>query len=231
MGESKRSVDDVRLAAFDGLIGANLTPVAVQDNGGVPAATPSSLQALQAAVEAGFPWCDSLAGATQCVFGEGSATADVVFVGEAPGAEEDREGRPFVGPAGQKLDEIITAMGLDRGSVYICNVLKARPPGNRDPLPDEVAMAAPWLACQLRLIAPKVIVALGGAAAKHLLETTTGITRLRGRMGQWQDPDSDLVVPVMPTFHPAYLLRNYTPETRRAMWEDMQQVIALLEKQ
>ena len=228
MGNSKKPVADLRLAAFDALIGANLTPVAAPAGRGSQIAPQGSLQALQAFVEEGFPWCASLAGATQCVFGEGCETAEVVFVGEAPGAEEDRIGRPFVGPAGQKLDEILSAMGLTRSSVYICNVLKARPPANRAPLPDEVALSAPWLAAQIRLIRPRVIVALGGAAAKHLLETTTGITQLRGRMASWEDPESDLVVPVMPTFHPAYLLRNYTPETRRAMWEDMQQVTKIL---
>ncbi len=119
-------------------------------------------------------------------------------------------------------------MGFTRETVYICNVLKARPPENRAPLPDEVAMSAPWLAAQLRLIQPKVIVALGGAAAKFLLETTTGITRLRGQFASWTDPETGRVIPVMPTFHPAYLLRNYTPQTRREMWEDMQQVIGLL---
>ena len=217
---------DLRLAAFDQLMGVAVTPRPVEG----PAHTPAtgSLAALQAEVEKGFPWCESLAGATQCVFGEGSESADLVFVGEAPGAEEDRTGRPFVGPAGQKLDEIIVAMGFTRETVYICNVLKARPPENRAPLPDEVTMSAPWLAAQLRLIQPKVIVALGGAAAKFLLETTTGITRLRGQLASWTDSETGQVIPVMPTFHPAYLLRNYTPQTRREMWEDMQQVIGLL---
>jgi DNA polymerase len=186
------------------------------------------LDALKRAVEAEFPFCESLAGATACVFGEGDPTADLVFVGEAPGADEDRLGRPFVGAAGRKLDEIIKAMGLERDEVYICNVLKARPPGNRTPLPDEVAQATPWLYGQLRLIRPSVIVALGGPAAKLLLQTGQGITRLRGRMGVWQDPDSDLSIPVMPTFHPAYLLRNYTPEVRGQVWQDMQAVMGVM---
>ncbi len=217
---------DLRLAAFDQLMGIAVTPRPVE--GPAQTRATGSLAALQTEIEKGFPWCESLAGATQCVFGEGNESADLVFVGEAPGAEEDRAGRPFVGPAGRKLDEIITAMGFTRETVYICNVLKARPPENRAPLPDEVAMSAPWLAAQLRLIQPKVIVALGGAAAKFLLETTTGITRLRGQFASWTDPETGRVIPVMPTFHPAYLLRNYTPQTRREMWEDMQQVIGLL---
>jgi len=162
------------------------------------------------------------------VFGEGAADARLVFVGEGPGAEEDRQGRPFVGPAGGKLDEIIAAMGLSREEVYICNVLKARPPGNRAPLPDEVAVSAPWLYAQLRLIGPRIIVALGGPAAKLLLDTQTGITRLRGRLGAWMDPESDLQIPVMPSFHPAYILRNYTDEVRRQVWQDMQAVMGVL---
>jgi DNA polymerase len=177
-------------------------------------------------VESQFPFCQSLSAASRCVFGEGNQEADLVFVGEAPGADEDRLGRPFVGAAGRKLDEIIAAMGFSRASVYICNVLKARPPKNRAPSPEEVALSAPWLYAQLRLIRPKVIIALGGPAAKLLLATNTGITRLRGQMGAWHDPESTLVVPVMPTFHPAYLLRNYTPEVRGQVWADMQAAIA-----
>ncbi len=187
-----------------------------------------SLDDLQREVEAAFPFSESLSAATACVFGDGDPNASLVFVGEAPGADEDRQGRPFVGPAGRKLDEIIKAMGLEREEVYICNVLKARPPGNRNPLPDEVAQATPWLYEQLRRIRPSVIVALGGPASKLLLQTHDGITRLRGHMGVWQDPEGDLEIPVMPTFHPAFLLRNYTAEVRGQMWQDMQAVMALL---
>jgi DNA polymerase len=143
-----------------------------------------------------------------------------MFIGEAPGEEEDRTGRPFVGRAGQKLDEIIKAMGMKREQVYIANVLKSRPPQNRTPLPHEVEACAPFLADQIRLIRPRVIVALGGPAAKWLLKTDIGITRLRGQWGNYQD--RDLCIPVMPTFHPAYLLRNYTVDTRQKMWSDMQ---------
>ncbi len=191
--------------------------------------TGDSLEDLRREVEAAFPFCESLSGATQCVFGEGDPDARVVFVGEAPGADEDRQGRPFVGPAGRKLDEIIKAMGFERDEVYICNVLKARPPGNRNPLPDEIAQASPWLYEQLRRIQPTVIVALGGPASKLLLQTQQGITRLRGRMGAWQDPEGDLSIPVMPTFHPAYLLRNYTAEVRGQVWQDMQVVMTALD--
>lgn len=223
-----------RLQAIDRTLGVQFRPLsAVMSqpdvrHADVAAAAPSggtdTLEALKSRVIQEFPFTESLQGATQPVFGEGDPNARLVFVGEAPGADEDRTGRPFVGAAGQKLDQIIAAMGLSREAVYICNVLKARPPKNRTPLPDEVAANAPYLGEQLRLIAPDVIVALGGPAAKFLLNTETGITRLRGRWGAWTDP-SGVSVPVMPTFHPAYLLRQYTPEVRGQMWADMQAVM------
>ena len=226
-----------RLAAIDRSLGVQFRPterVAPSPSTALAAASAAveldevdSLEALKTLAAQAFPFCASLGGAQQLVFGEGAADADLVFVGEAPGAEEDRSGRPFVGAAGEKLDQIITAMGLQRQQVYICNVLKARPPQNRRPMPDEVAVNAPYLTAQLDLIAPKAIVALGGPAAGFLLETNTGITKLRGRWGAWTSP-SGTQVPVMPTFHPAYLLRQYTPEIRGQMWGDMQQVMARL---
>lgn len=146
-----------------------------------------------------------------------------MFVGEAPGEEEDRTGRPFVGRAGQKLDEIIKAMGMTREQVYIANVLKSRPPENRTPLPNEVEACAPFLAEQIAIIQPKVLVALGGPAAKWLLRCDTGITRLRGQWALYEC--DDLHIPVMPTFHPAYLLRNYTVDTRKKVWSDMQEAL------
>jgi DNA polymerase len=149
-----------------------------------------------------------------------------MFIGEAPGEEEDRTGRPFVGRAGQKLDEIIAAMKMRREQVYIANILKSRPPNNRTPLLPEVEACAPFLREQIRIIRPAVIVALGGPAAKMLLQTDTGITRLRGQWGTYAD--GDLRIPVMPTFHPAYLLRNYTRDTRQKMWSDMQAVLERL---
>ncbi len=151
----------------------------------------------------------------QIVFGEGAADARVVFVGEGPGEEEDKSGRPFVGRAGELLTKMIEAVGWRREDVFICNIVKCRPPANRDPLPDEVATCQPFLERQIRAIAPRAIVTLGKPAISALLGRTVAITKLRG---QWQEFQG---VPVMPTYHPAYLLRNYTRETRQAVWDDL----------
>jgi len=182
------------------------------------------LEELRDRHDAECPHCTSVTTHTQTVFGEGHPAAQIMFIGEAPGEDEDLQGRPFVGRAGKKLDEIIHAMGLTREDVYIANVLKARPPNNRTPLPDEVARCSPFLVEQIRIIHPRVIVALGGPSAKLLLNTDTGITRLRGQWGVFHDGVRE--IPVMPTFHPAYLLRNYTRETRMQIWSDMRQVLA-----
>ena len=163
------------------------------------------------------------------VFGVGNPNADLMFIGEAPGADEDRQGEPFVGRAGQLLTKIIEAMKLTRDDVYIANVLKCRPPGNRNPEPDEVETCSPYLIRQIELIQPKVIVALGSFAAKMLLDTKTGITALRGQFHEYALANqSDNTPVIMPTFHPAYLLRN--PNAKREVWEDMQQVMELLDK-
>ncbi len=161
---------------------------------------------------------------TNIVFGVGSARARLLFVGEGPGADEDLQGEPFVGRAGRKLDEMIVAIGLERKDVYIANVVKCRPPDNRAPQPDEVATCSPFLFEQIAAIRPKVIVALGSPAAKLLLNTRVGITRLRGI---WH---SYCGLPVMPTFHPAYLLRAYTPENRRKVWEDLKAARARMDE-
>ena len=155
---------------------------------------------------------------TQIVFGEGNADARVVFVGEGPGEEEDKSGRPFVGRAGELLAKMIDAVGWRREDVYICNIVKCRPPGNRDPQPLEVATCEPFLHRQLHAIAPAAIVTLGKPAISALLGRTVAITRLRGRWLEWQG------IAVMPTYHPAYLLRNYTRETRQAVWDDLRAV-------
>ncbi len=157
---------------------------------------------------------------THIVFGVGNPRADLVFVGEAPGADEDTQGIPFVGKAGQLLTKIIEAMGLHRDNVYIANIIKCRPPGNRNPQPDEIAACEPFLIEQLDIIGPRVICALGTFSAQTLLKTKDPISRLRGRWHAYQG------IKLMPTFHPAYLLRN--PGEKKAVWEDMQQVMGEL---
>jgi uracil-DNA glycosylase family 4 len=160
-------------------------------------------------------------GRKQVVFGVGNPAADLMFVGEAPGADEDVQGEPFVGRAGQLLTKIIEAIGLTRADVYIANVIKCRPPGNRNPEPDEVATCEPFLARQIDLIHPKVIVALGTFAAKALLKTDAPISRIRGQVFEYRDGAK-----LIPTFHPAFLLRS--PERKRDVWEDMKKARALL---
>jgi uracil-DNA glycosylase family 4 len=165
--------------------------------------------------------CKLAPGRTHLVFGVGNPQARLMFVGEGPGEEEDRRGEPFVGRAGQLLTEIITkGMKLRREDVYIANVVKCRPPGNRNPEPDEVAACEPFLRRQIALVQPAVIVALGKFAAQTLLREKTPITKLRGRWFDYQG------VRLMPTFHPAYLLRN--PGDKRLVWEDVKQVMAVL---
>jgi uracil-DNA glycosylase len=155
---------------------------------------------------------------TQTVFARGTGASGLVFVGEGPGADEDAQGYPFVGKAGQLLDRMIEAMGFARDDVYVCNIVKCRPPKNRKPEPDEMATCRPYLAEQLELLAPSVIVALGATAVEGLLGIGGGITRLRGKWRLYQGR-----IAVMPTFHPAYLLR--TPEAKRDVWQDLQEVL------
>ncbi len=169
---------------------------------------------------------------TQTVFGEGDPDTPLLFIGEGPGENEDLQGRPFVGRAGELLDKMIVAMGLKRESVYIANVVKCRPPSNRTPSPMEIDACWDYLRRQIILIHPKVIVTLGAPATKTLLQTTTGISMLRGQW-QWFDrlmPQGPSF-PVMPTYHPAYLLRAYTPENRRKVWDDLQKVMSVLKGQ
>jgi DNA polymerase len=154
------------------------------------------------------------------VFGDGSATADLVFVGEGPGADEDAQGLPFVGRAGKLLTQMIEAMGLQRKQVYICNVVKCRPPGNRQPEKDEVDACSPFLFRQLDVLQPKVIVCLGATAAQTLLQTNRGISHFRG---QWLEYRG---YKMMATYHPAYLLRN--PAAKGDVWKDLQNVMAQL---
>ena len=162
-------------------------------------------------------------GRKQIVFGVGNPAADIMFVGEAPGADEDTQGVPFVGRAGQLLTKMIEAMGLSRDEVYIANVLKCRPPGNRDPQPDEVESCEPFLFQQIASIQPKVIIALGAFAARALLKTQDPISRMRGRVYQYRGAD------LIPTFHPSFLLRS--PGYKREAWDDLKKALGILGRQ
>ncbi len=158
---------------------------------------------------------------TNIVFGDGDPDADILFVGEGPGEQEDRQGLPFVGRAGELLTQMIEK-GLDipRSSVYICNIVKCRPPGNRTPLPDEVASCSPFLDAQIAAVRPKVIVSLGKPATSLLLGHDVAITRIRGTWHEYRG------IPLMPTLHPAYVLRQYTPEVRKNVWNDLKAALA-----
>lgn len=182
----------------------------------------SSLEEIRQEM-AGCRRCKLYGGAKNLVFGEGSASARLMFIGEAPGAEEDVQGRPFVGVAGQVLNNLLNKLGLQREEVYITNVVKSRPPENRDPEPDEIAACLPFLKMQIAAIQPQVIVTLGKIATQALLGTKEPITKMRG---QWQRYDH---IRVMPTFHPSYLLR--LPKERIKTWEDMQRVMEYLAEQ
>lgn len=165
---------------------------------------------------------------TNTVPGEGSASARIMFVGEAPGADEDAQGRPFVGRAGQLLDKIIKACGLKRGDVWIGNILKCRPPENRDPRPEEIISCLPYIQRQIELINPEIIVALGAHAARTLLNTNKAIGELRGQFLEYYAGIGRPPMKLIATFHPAYLLRNYSQENRRCVWDDMKKVLAEL---
>jgi uracil-DNA glycosylase family 4 len=183
----------------------------------VSAESRARLAALESEVS-GCTACRLHSTRKQTVFARGSGSSGLCFVGEGPGADEDAQGYPFVGAAGQLLDRMIEAMGLDRDEVYVCNIVKCRPPDNRKPLPDEMAACRPFLEAQLELLQPEVMVALGATAVQGLFGTTSGITRLRGNWRLYQGK-----IAVMPTFHPAYLLR--TPSAKREVWEDLKAVL------
>ena len=190
------------------------------------ASVPPPAEALQALAAHIGPACTRCKlhtlGRRQVVFGVGNPQARLMFVGEAPGEDEDKLGEPFVGRAGQLLTKIIEAMGLTREQVYIANLIKCRPPGNRNPEPDEVETCEPFLFEQLAIVQPRVVVALGKFASQSLLRTTEPITKLRGRVFDWRGAS------LVPTFHPAYLLRN--PPAKRDVWEDMKKVRDLLQR-
>ena len=164
--------------------------------------------------------CKLCTGRTNIVFGTGDPAAKLVFVGEGPGYDEDQKGEPFVGKAGQLLTKIIEAMNLTREKVYICNIIKCRPPGNRNPAPDEIKACFPFLERQLDAIRPDFICALGTFAAQTLLDSDETISKMRGRLHDYRG------MKLMPTYHPAYLLRN--PEKKRDVWEDMKKLISLM---
>ena len=173
--------------------------------------------------------CDLGSSRTNAVPGEGNPDARIMFVGEAPGADEDAQGRPFVGRAGQLLDKIIAACGLKRSDVFIGNILKCRPPGNRDPRAEEIISCLPYLQRQIEIIQPEVLIALGAHAAKTLLNTTKSIGQLRGQFHEYYSGIGRPPTKLMATYHTAYLLRNYSPENRRKVWEDMKKVLAELD--
>lgn len=195
------------------------------------AAAATSLAELKAALE-GFDGCALKMNATHTVFADGNAASRILFIGEAPGQEEDRQGLPFVGRAGKLLDKMMASILLDRSTAYITNVLNWRPPQNRDPSPEEAAMCLPFLRRHIELVNPGIIILLGAVAARHVLGFSEGIMKLRGRWLEYRV--GDVMIPVMATLHPAYLLRQ--PSHKKLAWRDLQaaekkiQSLGLLEK-
>jgi DNA polymerase len=219
IGQARGVLEGLAQAGVRQLPGVARTDAPAADALPSDASRPETLAAIRAELEA-CRCCGLCRERQKIVYGVGNEQARLVFVGEAPGREEDIQGEPFVGEAGKLLDRILFAMGLTRAEVYICNVLKCRPPRNRDPLPDEIATCLPFLQRQLKAIQPQVIVTLGKFAGQTLLQSETPISRLRGQWGEYQG------IPLMPTFHPAFLLRN--PAAKKEVWEDMKQVIQRL---
>ena len=182
------------------------------------AATARSIPEIRAALEA-FEGCPLKATATNLCLYDGNPEAKIMIVGEAPGAQEDRQGKPFVGPAGQLLDRMLAAIGLDRGMVYVTNLLYWRPPGNRNPTPGEIASCLPFLERQVEILQPKLLLLVGGMSAKTLLNRSEGILKLRGRWADYHHPRLEHPIPALPTLHPAYLLRQ--PAQKREAWRDL----------
>ena len=188
----------------------------------------TSLGALEAAIQ-GCLKCPLGPGRLRFVFGEGDPGAALMFIGEGPGRDEDLQGRPFVGKAGELLDRMIGAIGYERRQVYIANVVKCRPPDNRTPTGEEASACLGYLRRQIELIQPKVIVTLGATPLRELLGASEGITKVRG---QWRQLElGGRRIPVMPTYHPAYVLRQYTPEVRKAVWADLQEAKAWVDRE
>lgn len=185
----------------------------------------ASVDALRAALEH-FEGCALRATATRLCFADGEPTAPLMLVGEAPGAEEDRQGKPFVGPSGQLLDRMLASIGLDRRHAWITNVIYWRPPGNRPPTAQEIATCLPFLHRQIELVAPRLIVSVGGIAARALFGVDEGVTRLRGRRFTYQPPNGGRAIPALVIFHPAYLLRQ--PAQKKLAWRDLLAIRAAL---
>ena len=198
-----------------------------QDDGAAAAEAQKQLEKINEEVDR-CRKCELGSLRTNAVPGEGNPNARIMFVGEGPGADEDAQGRPFVGRAGQLLDKVITAMGLKRNDVFIGNILKCRPPENRDPRADEIINCLPYLQRQIEIINPEIIVALGAHAARTLLNTTKPIGQLRGQFHEYYAGLGRPPIKLMATYHTAYLLRNYSQENRKRVWEDMQKVITEL---
>lgn len=193
------------------------------------ASAQAALDAIRARYEKDAPHQHFVTAFTHIVFGEGDPCARLMFIGEAPGADEDRTGRPFVGRAGQLLARMINAMGLTRHDVYIANILKTRPPNNATPTIEEAQRCAPYLYDQIAAVKPEVIVTLGLPSTRVILQSDKSMSSLRGTWATWQHPKHpDVQVPVMPTFHPAFLLRQYTQENRNKVWSDLKHVITKL---
>ena len=203
-----------------GVTNVSVSPATLEELGRLPKVVSAQLAPIEARAKVCVKCPELVRCRHNVVFGVGDPHAELMFIGEAPGRDEDLEGEPFVGRAGELLTKIIQAMGLKRHEVYIANVLKCRPPENRTPLPEEVANCLPYVLTQIELIKPKVIVALGATAMKALLDVQLGITKIRGNWYTFRD------IPIMPTFHPAYLLRN--PAAKKEVWQDMQAVLAKL---
>lgn len=185
-----------------------------------------TLEALDAAVR-GFEGCPLRVTATNTVLADGAPGARLMLIGEAPGADEDRQGLPFVGASGRLLDRMLASAGLDRSRIYISNILPWRPPGNREPTPAEIAVCLPFIERRIALSRPEVLIFLGGTAAKTLLQRREGIMRLRGRWFDYQPGDGEPPVPAMPTFHPAFLLRS--PNQKANAWRDLLTVVEKLD--
>ncbi|PHQ81203.1 MAG: hypothetical protein COB69_04625 [Phycisphaera sp.] len=201
----------------------SLEPKANADTSGAAKA----LKVLRARYEKEAPHKPFISDYQNIVWDDGDPCAKLMFVGEAPGADEDASGTPFVGRAGQLLNKMITAMGFSRETVYIANVLKVRPPGNATPTTPEIVASKPFLMEQIKIVRPEVIVALGLPASQCLLSKKEAMGKMRNQFHDLEIEEG-LVIPVMPTYHPAYLLRSYTPENRKKVWEDLQMVLTRL---